>query len=207
MYFLIISILLFVTLLLLAVLIGFIFFAIDSFFELPFIPAKKSKVPTIIKLAQIKPGDTVIDLGSGDGRLLFAAAKLGARAIGYELNPYLVTFTKIKAKVLKYSSSDHVQSYERDSREVSSSDSSRQARTINNRGSITVHRSDLWKAKLRSADVIFVYGRQGTMPKFQDFIYKNAKKGTRVVVNTDLTKPFPTKKPVKVENEVYLYKM
>ena len=52
--------------------------------------AKKEAVSTIIKLAQIKKNETVVDLGSGDGRLLFASAKKGAYAIGYELNPFMV---------------------------------------------------------------------------------------------------------------------
>ena len=37
----------------------------------------------------LEPGQTYIELGSGDGRLVAAAAKKGARAIGYEVNPLL----------------------------------------------------------------------------------------------------------------------
>lgn len=37
----------------------------------------------------------VIDLGSGAGRLLFMAAKYGARSTGYELNPFLVLWTRL----------------------------------------------------------------------------------------------------------------
>jgi 16S rRNA A1518/A1519 N6-dimethyltransferase RsmA/KsgA/DIM1 with predicted DNA glycosylase/AP lyase activity len=42
-----------------------------------------------LDLAEVKKGETVIDLGSGDGRLLIAAAKRGANAIGYEINPIM----------------------------------------------------------------------------------------------------------------------
>src|SRR3990170_5968369 len=74
-----------------------IFFTIDTFLDLPYVATKRDKIETIIKLAQIKPKETVVDLGSGDGRLLFAAVRSGARAIGYEVNPFLILLTQIKA--------------------------------------------------------------------------------------------------------------
>ncbi len=51
----------------------------------------------MIELAHITKGTRVIDLGSGDGKLLFLAAQQGARATGFEINPFLVLFTNIKA--------------------------------------------------------------------------------------------------------------
>jgi SAM-dependent methyltransferase len=49
----------------------------------------------MLSLAQIKKGDMVYDLGSGDGRLLFLAADMGANTTGYELNPILAFYTKL----------------------------------------------------------------------------------------------------------------
>ena len=63
----------------------------------PFVPSTKPVTQTMIGMARIKKGETIYDLGSGDGRLLFNAARLGATAIGIEINPYLVLFTTIKA--------------------------------------------------------------------------------------------------------------
>ena len=63
----------------------------------PFVPSSKHAVEAMIKLADLKAGQTVIDIGSGDGRVLFEAAKEGARGIGIEINPYLVLFTRIRA--------------------------------------------------------------------------------------------------------------
>jgi len=40
----------------------------------------------------------VIDLGSGDGRTVISAAKLGARAIGVEFNPDMVALSRENAK-------------------------------------------------------------------------------------------------------------
>ncbi len=53
-------------------------------------PTAPDDVNQILKLAQVGPKDTLIDLGSGDGRILIATARLGARAIGYEISPFLV---------------------------------------------------------------------------------------------------------------------
>ncbi|MBI2326866.1 hypothetical protein HYU92_00960 [Candidatus Curtissbacteria bacterium] len=68
-------------------------------------------------------------------------------------------------------------------------------------------RKDLWQADLKEADVIFVYGRAKTMPRFEKFVYQNAKRGARIIVNTDKTIPFPTKKPEKSQNGILLYKI
>jgi precorrin-6B methylase 2 len=50
------------------------------------------------KLAKVTPDDYVIDLGSGDGRLVIAAAKLGAQAVGIEYNPDMVALSKRNAR-------------------------------------------------------------------------------------------------------------
>jgi SAM-dependent methyltransferase len=44
----------------------------------------------MLDMAAVKPGEFVIDLGSGDGRIAIAAARRGARAFGVDLNPELV---------------------------------------------------------------------------------------------------------------------
>jgi SAM-dependent methyltransferase len=63
--------------------VGGIFSALSG---APLVPSKKSTVAAILTLAQLKPGECVVDLGAGDGRLVFAAAALGANAIGYEIS-------------------------------------------------------------------------------------------------------------------------
>jgi len=72
----------------------------------PFLPSKKKDVGRMIDLAEIKPDERIYDLGCGDGRLVFAAAKLGAEAIGIEIFilPYLYAWInswgKKKTKIL-----------------------------------------------------------------------------------------------------------
>ena len=56
----------------------------------PYVPILRRDYEPVLDLADLKPGQTIVDLGSGDGRLLRAAAARGYQAIGYEINPFLV---------------------------------------------------------------------------------------------------------------------
>ncbi len=62
----------------------------------PWLPLRKRDIPDGVALAEVSSHDVVIDLGSGDGRLLVEAAKRGATVIGYELNPLLVWWSRKK---------------------------------------------------------------------------------------------------------------
>lgn len=62
----------------------------------PFVPSARKRHRTMMKLADISPDDTVYDLGCGDGRLVFQAAKQAKKAIGYELSIPLYLFGKIR---------------------------------------------------------------------------------------------------------------
>jgi precorrin-6B methylase 2 len=66
----------------------------DSGFEskkiVPFVPTPQEVVDKMIELAGVKKGDTVYDLGSGDGRIVITAAKKGARAVGFDVDGDLV---------------------------------------------------------------------------------------------------------------------
>ncbi|MBI2998975.1 MAG: methyltransferase domain-containing protein [Deltaproteobacteria bacterium] len=57
----------------------------------PFVPSSEDVVEKMLELAEVKKGDVVYDLGSGDGRIVIAAAKkYGVRAVGFEIDPKLV---------------------------------------------------------------------------------------------------------------------
>ncbi len=61
------------------------------------VPTPYELVNKMLEIAKITPEDFVIDLGSGDGRTVIAAAKLGTRALGIEYNPEMVTLSKKNA--------------------------------------------------------------------------------------------------------------
>lgn len=85
--------------LLLAVLAFFARYFVGIGIGAPWLPLRRRDLPDGFALADIKSSDTVIDLGSGDGRLLVEAAKRGATLIGYELNPFLVWWSRRKLLV------------------------------------------------------------------------------------------------------------
>lgn len=65
-------------------------FAATALFGAPYVPTHKKAISAALKMLPLKPGDLVVDLGSGDGAFLKAAANVGLRALGYEINPILV---------------------------------------------------------------------------------------------------------------------
>ena len=62
--------------------------------DVVWIPSPASMVEKMLDMAHVTPADYVIDLGSGDGRNVIAAAKRGARALGVEFNPDLVELSR-----------------------------------------------------------------------------------------------------------------
>jgi hypothetical protein len=62
------------------------------------VPTPSELVNKMLEIAEVTSNDFLIDLGSGDGRTVIAAAKLGARAIGIEYNPDMVELSMKNAK-------------------------------------------------------------------------------------------------------------
>lgn len=70
-------------------------FAIGIIFGAPYLPTMNDQRQTALELLDLKPGQTLYDLGCGDGRMLKAAAKQGLNAVGYELSPLLALMALI----------------------------------------------------------------------------------------------------------------
>lgn len=63
------------------------------------VPTPQALVERMLTVANIRPGDFVVDLGSGDGRTVITAAKkFGARALGLEYNPDMVELSRRNAE-------------------------------------------------------------------------------------------------------------
>lgn len=120
----------------------------------PFVKSNKRAVNAMIQLAAIKPGTRVYDLGSGDGTFLFRAAALGATAIGYEINPFLVLWTNMR-KMLS-PQRNHVFALWR----------------------------NFWTADFSGADVIFVYLLPWRMEALENLLKTKCKPSTRIVSNS-----------------------
>lgn len=116
-------------------------------------PTTNPSVAKMLKLAKVTSKDTVLDIGSGDGRILIAAAQLGATTIGYEINPFLVLKSR---RLIRQSRLEKL---------------------------ATVYWKSFWKADFRKATVITVYLFPHLMNRLQLLIEKKAKKNIRVVAN------------------------
>ncbi|XP_077141818.1 ATP synthase subunit C lysine N-methyltransferase-like isoform X2 [Ranitomeya variabilis] len=64
--------------------------------KVPYLPSGKNQTANVVKLLQGRKG-RLVDLGSGDGRLVFATASMGFHSTGYELNPILLNWAKVVA--------------------------------------------------------------------------------------------------------------
>jgi len=70
-------------------------FGLVVFSGSPYVPSRKEYVKqALTELCPISSSDLLVDIGSGDGVVLREAAKLGARAVGYEINPILVFISR-----------------------------------------------------------------------------------------------------------------
>lgn len=71
----------------------------ESPYIAPFVTTPQEVVDRMLELAQVSQGDLLYDLGSGDGRIVITAAKrYGAKAVGFEIDPALVTHSQRSIK-------------------------------------------------------------------------------------------------------------
>lgn len=144
--------------------IGIILLGIATFFIIfiflpwrfgaPFEPTSRKELENILKLARVKKDEKVAELGSGNGKIVIALAKQGAEIHGYEVNPFLVLWSRWKIKKLG----------------------------LENKAFI--HRKNFWKINFNNYDILVLFQINYVMKKLGDKIKKEAKKGTRVVSNT-----------------------
>jgi hypothetical protein len=67
--------------------------------DVVWVPTPQTLVDRMLEIAKVTPQDYVVDLGSGDGRTVITAARIGATALGIEFNPSLVALSKRDAEV------------------------------------------------------------------------------------------------------------
>jgi len=65
--------------------------------EVPYVQSAAGVVDAMLSMARVGPRDFVVDLGSGDGRIVIAAAKRGARALGVEYDAKLIEESRASA--------------------------------------------------------------------------------------------------------------
>ena len=85
----------------LAVIIFMLSFGAVLLFGAPYLPTLTPQVKTALELSGLKAGDTLLELGCGDGKVMIAAAKLGINSIGYELNPVVALVAFLRTRKYK----------------------------------------------------------------------------------------------------------
>jgi len=65
-------------------------------FGAPYLPTMKDQREDALDLLGLQPGQTLVDLGSGDGGILVLAAERGLKAVGYEINPFLWLISRLR---------------------------------------------------------------------------------------------------------------
>jgi len=67
----------------------------------PYVPTLTPQVEAALELVNLKPGETLLELGCGDGKVLIAAAQTGLHVVGYELNPFLALVSWLRTRRFK----------------------------------------------------------------------------------------------------------
>jgi len=118
----------------------------------PYVPSPTSVVADMLTLAQVGPKDFVIDLGSGDGRIVLTAAKVfGARGFGVDINEKLVKEANEAARL----------------------------QGISDRANFTIQ--DLFKTDISKATVLTMYLLPNTVNMLKDKLLAELNPGTRVI--------------------------
>lgn len=120
----------------------------------PWVPTPMHKVHKMLHMAEVGPGDTVYDLGCGDGRLVIEAARrFGARAVGIEIDPLRYLLCQLRITFLGL------------------------------RDRVRIVHGDFFRQDLRRADVVTCFLLTSTNQKLLGKFKRELPPGARVVSN------------------------
>ena len=122
--------------------------------EVPYVPTTPEAVEAMLKLAGVTASDVVYDLGCGDGRIVVAAGKLGARGVGVDIDPERVK--EARANVEKAGVGKLVR----------------------------IEEGDIYQADIRSATVVALFLLPQVNLQLRPKLLRELKPGTRIVSNS-----------------------
>eukprot|EP00112_Aurelia_sp_Birch-Aquarium-sp1_P021025 Seg5556.1 transcript_id=Seg5556.1/GoldUCD/mRNA.D3Y31 product="Protein N-lysine methyltransferase FAM173B" protein_id=Seg5556.1/GoldUCD/D3Y31 len=125
-------------------------------FCLPYVPATSRQVENVMNMCRSHPKlnggmERLVDLGSGDGRIVLAAAKNGFMSTGVELNLWLVLYSRLSARF----------------------------HGLNHKAKF--HRKDLWKLDYSSYDKIVIFGVTEMMPTLKEKLANEIDNNCKVI--------------------------
>ena len=125
---------------------------IPALYGLPPVSTKPERIRKALKLANLKPDETLYDLGAGDGRVLLIAARdFGAKAVGIEVGPIQCALTWLRATASGFGHQ------------------------------VQVKWENFYKADLHDADVVFVYATSTETRKLAPHLERQMKQGSRLI--------------------------
>ncbi|HPT28667.1 MAG TPA: methyltransferase domain-containing protein [Bryobacteraceae bacterium] len=149
----------------------------------PYVTSPQPVIDQMLKLAGLKSGETIYDLGCGDGRILFSAAKnFGAKAVGVELSETLVRRTRS------------------------------QSESMGLLNSVKVIQGDMMQVDLKDADVVALYLITEANDQLRPKLEKELRPGARVVSLEFKMRGWKPSKVEKIEAHrhpytIYVYDM
>ena len=142
----------------------------------PYIPSTRMNVDEMLRVGGVTPADVVYDLGSGDGRIVIAAAKdYGARGVGIELDPALVKLSADNARAAGVAE-----------------------RALFRQG-------DVLTADIKDATVVTMYLLTSLVAKLEPRLLNELKPGTRIVAHDYGFEKWKPDREVKISKTYYLY--
>ena len=141
----------------------------------PWTPTPRETVRKMLELANVTQDDTVVDLGSGDGRIIIMAAKeFGAKAIGIEVDPFRIMW------------------------------SHRNVQRSGVQEKVQVVKGNFFDLDLSEATVVTVFQRVGTNNRLKAKLTSELNPGTRVVSYLHLFEGWSPVEAVE-DSKIYLY--
>ena len=146
--------------------------------DVVFVPTPEEVIEKMLEVAKVTPNDVVYDLGCGDGRIVVAAAKKGARAVGIDIDPQRIKEANARAQAEKVTG---------------------RTRFIEN---------DLFEANIGEATVVTLYLLPRLNEKLKPKLLKELKPGTRIVSHAfDMGDWAPEEKVGVGASTVYLWRV
>lgn len=146
--------------------------------DVVFVPTPGDVIEKMLELAKVTPKDVVYDLGCGDGRIVIAAAKKGARAVGIDIDPQRIKEANANAKAENVTD---------------------KVRFIEN---------DLFESNIGEATVVTLYLLPRLNEKLKPKLLKELKPGTRIVSHAfDMGDWQPEQKAQVGGTTVYLWRV
>jgi SAM-dependent methyltransferase len=145
--------------------------------DVPYVPTPNPVVDGMLKLAGVSSGDTVYDLGCGDGRIVIAAAKAyGAKGVGVDINPERIEEARSNARSAKVEDK------------------------------VRFEENDLFKANIANATVVTLYLLPDVNLRLKAKLLKELKPGTRIVSHSFDMGDWKPEKEERVEGrQIFLW--